>query len=156
MSVPQSQSQSQQNHGGLEEDPAQTKPKALCNDGAREVDALLTDKSADEGQMKSLGDVLATLRKPADGKYFLCLCDDGVFRILTWLPTPSDQLTGVSVYDALPLSPFYIKACLDRHVWSQGKENTFRGVDGRTVPKEQVIHRNTPRMRCKLMVSFDM
>jgi hypothetical protein len=65
--------------------------------------------------MMSLRDILATLRKPADGKYFRCLCDDGVFRILAWLPTPPDQPTGISVYDALPLSPFYIKAYLDRH-----------------------------------------
>jgi hypothetical protein len=73
-------------------------------------------------------------RKPADNKYFRCLCDDGVFRILTWLPTPPDQPTGIAVYDALPLSPFYIKAYLDRHEWSQKKEDTFRGVDGRRVP----------------------
>jgi hypothetical protein len=104
----------------------------------------------------SLRDILATLRKPADGKYFRCLCDDGMFRILAWLPTPPDQPTGISVYDALPLSPFYIKAYLDRHGWRQGNEDTFRGSDGRTVPKEEVIHRNTPRMRYKLTANFDM
>jgi hypothetical protein len=81
-------------------------------------------------------DLLATLKKPADNKYFRCLCEDGVFRVLAWLPTPPDQPTGIAVYNALPLSPFYIKVYLDRYEWSERQEDAFHGVDGRRILQE--------------------
>jgi hypothetical protein len=127
------QSQSKPSHEELDEGP----PPAHSNNPGNEGTESAVMSSADQGlQVQSLRDLLATLKKPADGKYFRCLCDDGVFRILIYSPTPPDQPTGIAVYDALPLSPFYIKAYLDRHEWSQKKEDTFRGVDGRRVPRE--------------------
>ena len=85
----------------------------------------------------SLHDFLASLKKPQDGKYFRSLCNDGVFRILTWLPTPPGLPTGIAVYDGLPMSPDLIKAYLDRKPWNQETEDRFRGVDGRKIPQEQ-------------------
>jgi hypothetical protein len=128
-----SQSQFQPNHGELDEGSA---PAHSKNSGEERTKAAIMSSVDQDIPVQSLRDLLATLKKPADNKYFRCLCDDGVFRILTWLPTPLAQPTGIAVYDTLPLSPFYIKAYLDRHEWSQKKEDTFRGVDGRRVPQE--------------------
>jgi hypothetical protein len=83
----------------------------------------------------SLRGVLSSLKKPADNKYFRNLGSDGVFRILTYLPSPPDEPTPIAVYDGVPLSPPQIKAYLDRQPWSRELEELFRGVDGRTVPQ---------------------
>jgi hypothetical protein len=128
MSTPRSSS-----HGRLNEDPNQSNMKEPENDEAK---ASTVSSAGQSLPVQSLRDLLITLKRPADNKCFRSLGRDGVFRILIWLPTPPDQPTGIAVYDALPLSPFYIKAYLDRHEWSQKKEDAFRGVDGRRVPQE--------------------
>ncbi|KAF5651928.1 hypothetical protein F25303_3648 [Fusarium sp. NRRL 25303] len=44
------------------------------------------------------------------------------------------------VHDAVPLSPYLIKALLDRLPFRPENEIDFRGVDGRNTPKEQWYH----------------
>jgi hypothetical protein len=87
--------------------------------------------------LSQLRALVATLKKPADGKHFRCICKDGVLRQLYFMPTPPDQPTEIAVYDGIPLSPEMLKAFLDRQVrWSQETEDRFRGVDGTSVPQE--------------------
>ncbi|KAJ4362885.1 hypothetical protein N0V83_010002 [Neocucurbitaria cava] len=116
--------------------PNHVEPKPSNNNGAKML--IVGSSNADSAShAKPLSEFLASLKKPADGKYFRCLCVDGVFRILIWLPTPPDQPTGVAVYDGLPMSSDLIKAYLDRKPWTKTTEDRFRGVDGRNVPQEQ-------------------
>jgi len=76
------------------------------------------------------------MKRPADLKCFRQIGCDGICRTLRWVPGPDDEPTGIEVYDAQPMSPFLLKAYLDRHDWSQATEDRFRGVDGRNTPKE--------------------
>jgi hypothetical protein len=85
--------------------------------------------------------LIKSMKRPADGKCFSCLCKDGVLRTLYFLPAPLDEPTPIAVYDAKPLSPELLKAYLDCKMdWSQEVEDRFRGVDGTSVPQELVIH----------------
>ncbi|KAI4709075.1 hypothetical protein J4E89_006477 [Alternaria sp. Ai002NY15] len=68
----------------------------------------------------ALAEFSATMKRPADLK----------------VPAPDDEPNGIEVYDAQPMSPFLLKAYLDRHDWSKATEDRFRGVDGRNTPKE--------------------
>ncbi|KAJ4369924.1 hypothetical protein N0V83_005688 [Neocucurbitaria cava] len=99
-------------------------------------DANLSAGSGHTSQTSNLRDFLASLKAPADRKFFQALGKDGVLRNLCFLPTPPDQPTGITVYDAKPMSPELIKAYLDRQPWSQATEDRFRGVDGRLVAQE--------------------
>jgi hypothetical protein len=78
----------------------------------------------------------ATMKRPADFKCFRAIGHDGTCRTIRWLPGPSDQPTGMEVYDAQPMSPEVLTQYLNRQEWSQEIENRFRGVDGRNTPKE--------------------
>ena len=78
----------------------------------------------------------ATMKRPADFKCFRAIGHDGTCRTICWLPGPSDQPTGMEVYDAQPMSPEVLTQYLNRQEWSQEIENRFRGVDGRNTPKE--------------------
>jgi hypothetical protein len=77
-----------------------------------------------------------SLQRPADRKCIHMVCTDGVYRIVHYLPGPSDQPTDYEIYDAKPMSPEMIKAYLDTRPWSQAREDQFRGADGRTIPQE--------------------
>jgi hypothetical protein len=57
------------------------------------------DSDSPRASTQSLKDFLATLQKPADNKCFRSLGTDGIYRILTYLPGPSDQPTSIAVYD---------------------------------------------------------
>ncbi|KAI4925907.1 uncharacterized protein J4E92_006643 [Alternaria infectoria] len=85
----------------------------------------------------ALAEFSATMKRPADFKCFRQIGCDGICRTLRWMPGPDDEPTGIEVYDAQPMSPFLLKAYLDRHDWSQATEDRFRGFDGRNTPKEQ-------------------
>ena len=107
------------------------------NDGSRSPKHVKPkDSTVYESGTKELEAFVRSLRSPADGKCFDELGSDGVWRVFQWLPTPSDQPTGIKVYDAKPMSPELIKVYLDRRPWSQEVEDRFRGVDGRMVPEE--------------------
>jgi hypothetical protein len=80
--------------------------------------------------------MINSLRTPADRKCVHLISADGVYRVLHYLPTPSDQPTDYEIYDAKPMSPEMLKAYLDRKRWSQATEDKFRGADGRTIPQE--------------------
>jgi hypothetical protein len=79
---------------------------------------------------------ISSIRTPADGKCFDALGPDGVWRVLQYLPTPPNQPSVVSIYDAKPMPAELIKVYLDTLPWSQEREERFRGVDGRDVPEE--------------------
>lgn len=138
-----SDSQLHSNHEGLEpgkditQSLNQLEPKGSNSNEANITGVTSSDDVGPASPTKSLREFLASLQKPPDGKYFRSLCSDGVFRILTYLPTPPDLPTGIAVYDGLPMSPDLIKAYLDRKPWNQETEDRFRGVDGRSVPQEQ-------------------
>ena len=93
------------------------------------------DVDGSTGAVDELREVLRSLKTPPDNSHTRGLCNDGVFRIMIWLPTPDDEVTRIGVYDAQPLSPRMIKTYLDRKPWSQAVEDRFRGVDGRNVPE---------------------
>jgi hypothetical protein len=57
------------------------------------------DSDSPRASTQSLKDFLATLQRPADNKCFRSLGTDGIYRILTYLPGPLDQPTGIAVYD---------------------------------------------------------
>lgn len=76
------------------------------------------------------------MKRPADLKCFRQIGCDGICRTIRWVPGPDDEPTGMEVYDAQPMSPLLLKEYLDRHDWSQANEDRFRGVDGRSTPKE--------------------
>jgi hypothetical protein len=104
-------------------------------------DAVPSVESAPANPLKQTRDLVNSLiksmKRPADGKCFSCLCKDGVLRILYFLPAPLDEPTPIAVYDAKPLSPELLKAYLDyRMDWNQEVEDCFRGVDGTSVPQE--------------------
>jgi hypothetical protein len=131
------------NHDALELDKGvtqslnQPEPKDSNSNEANVTGISSSNSTGSVISTNSLREFLASLQKPPDGKYFRSLCSDGVFRILTWQPTPPDLPTGIAMYDGLPMSPDLIKAYLDRKPWNQETEDRFRGVDGRTVPQEQ-------------------
>jgi hypothetical protein len=104
-------------------------------------DAVPSVESAPANPLRQTRDLVNSLiksmKRPADGKCFSCLCKDGVLRILYFLPAPLDEPTPIAVYDAKPLSPELLKAYLDyRMDWNQEVEDRFRGVDGTSVPQE--------------------
>jgi hypothetical protein len=61
------------------------------------------------------------------------LGDDGVLRSF-------DGSCDRNVIDAVGLSPSQTKQLLDIRPWSQEKEDTFRGVDGRKVVHHQALY----------------
>jgi hypothetical protein len=125
-------------------------PKDSNRDGAQDSDELKLANSAQDKDEKSetprpaqvetgtdqFRAMINSLRTPADRKCVHLISTDGVYRVLRYLPTPSDQPTEYEIYDAKPMSPEMIKAYLDRKRWSQATEDKFRGVDGRTIPQE--------------------
>jgi hypothetical protein len=82
--------------------------------------------------------LMRSMQKPADRKCFSMICTDGVYRVIRYLPGPTDQPSDYEIYDAKPMSPEMIKAYLDTRPWSQETEDQFRGADGRTIPQELV------------------
>jgi hypothetical protein len=106
------------------------------NDDISSGNVTSADAGASASAVDDLREVLRSLKKPPGVGTTRGLCNDGVIRIMTWLPTPDDMPTRIGVYDAQPLSPAMIKAYLDRKPWVQEVEDRFRGVDGRNVPKE--------------------
>jgi hypothetical protein len=65
------------------------------------------------------------------------LGSDGVLRSF-------DGPYKYKVIDAVGLSPLQLKQLLDTEVWSQERENLFRGVDGRKVTDYQKLFVDIP------------
>lgn len=63
-----------------------------------------------ESAVNALREVLSSLKRPPDKKYFRGLCPAGILSIMVWLPTPDDQPTRIGVYDGLPLTLEMVKA----------------------------------------------
>jgi hypothetical protein len=111
-------------------------PKAAENYNVGSGGIISVDADRSANAVDALREVLRSLKKPPGVGTTRGLCNDGVIRIMIWLPTPDDVPTRIGVYDARPLSPEMIKAYLDRKPWVQEVEDRFRGVDGRDVPQE--------------------
>lgn len=112
-------------------------PASLTSDN--EASKPTDDESQSQTQLNpkdQLREVIRSLKTPADRKCFEYLASDGILRVIQWLPTPPDQISRFAIYDAVPLSPEMMKILLDQEPWSQEKEDRFRGVDGRKVPRE--------------------
>jgi hypothetical protein len=75
--------------------------------------------------------VIRQLKTEPNGRCFRCLGSDGVVRV--W------HFDLWHVIDAVGLSPLQIKEWLERRPFDQAQEDRFRGVDGRTVSKEDMF-----------------
>lgn len=71
------------------------------------------------------------MQRDPSGRGISSLGADGVWR--NW---DAERI----VIDARGLSPLQIKECLDRRAFDQSVEDMFRGIDGRSVDKEQMIN----------------
>ncbi|KAI0596113.1 hypothetical protein F4775DRAFT_565614 [Biscogniauxia sp. FL1348] len=72
------------------------------------------------------------LNRDPNGRSFTFLGKDGVLRVI--------HSREYHVIDASGLAPIQIKEYLDTFLWSQEKEETFRGVDGTKVPREELFN----------------
>lgn len=82
-------------------------------------------------QTSDLSTILKSLKRDPSGKGYSTLCRDGAWRNFD---------TNRQVVDARGLSPAQIKDWLDRGPFDKLTEETFRGVDGRTLSQHDLFH----------------
>ncbi|KAF4460679.1 hypothetical protein FALBO_12537 [Fusarium albosuccineum] len=91
-----------------------------------------------------LSDIIISLKQDFTLRGCSSLGKDGILRSLT-----ADR----QVVDAVPLSPQFIKALLDRMPFNPQHEIDFRGVDGRNTPREQWLHPDKSLLPPPLMLT---